>query len=166
MNKWTGYQLLVCIALIIGAMIFEAMGIDFAVQPGDSTGFFGSQLLILFGFLVLSGLISLIFLFQTKKSDTFLKHPAWKKMLGIIFVWFILSFIGLILLFENDFLYPLTGANRVIFYVILYYFIFLFQLLMIAGVHKFSDRTVSAEIQIERAFAITALFAAILVFVV
>lgn len=79
MNKWSIYQVIVVITLVISAIIFNQLDVDLHYQIGDSMGMVTSQLLVMIGFLFISGLMCLIFLFQTKKSQTFLQHPAWKK---------------------------------------------------------------------------------------
>ncbi|MFC0014219.1 MULTISPECIES: hypothetical protein [Allobacillus] len=151
MNKWSIYQGAVGIVLIISALIFNYMEIDLHYQIGDSMGMVTSPLLVMTGFLFISGLMCLFFLFQIKKSRTFLQHPAWKKMLPIIFAWFTISFIAFILAFQNDSLTEFLDS-RVSFYALLYYFTFLWQLLLITFVHKFSGPTTSAEKQIEYSY--------------
>lgn len=79
MNKWSIYQVIVVITLVISAIIFNQLDVDLHYQIGDSMGMVTSQLLVMIGFLFISGLMCLIFLFQTKKSQTFLQSPAWKK---------------------------------------------------------------------------------------
>ncbi|MBU6081564.1 hypothetical protein [Allobacillus halotolerans] len=165
MNKWSIYQVIVVITLVISAIIFNQLDVDLHYQIGDSMGMVTSQLLVMIGFLFISGLMCLIFLFQTKKSQTFLQHPAWKKMLPIIFAWFTISFIALIIAFENDSFTELLN-HRVSFYALLYYFTFLWQLLLITGVHKFADATTSAERQIEYSYLVNLALMVLLFFFV
>ncbi|MFB9974699.1 hypothetical protein FPQ10_12420 [Allobacillus sp. SKP2-8] len=165
MNKWSIYQVIVVITLIVGAVIFEQLDVDLHYQMGDSMGMVTSQLLVMTGFLFISGLMCLFFLFQTKKSQTFLQHPAWKKMLPIIFAWFTISFIAFIFAFQNDSLTEFVDY-RVSFYALLFYFTFLWQLLLITGVHKFADATTSAERQIEYSYLVNLALMVLLFFFV
>lgn len=53
MNKWSIYQVIVVITLVISAIIFNQLDVDLHYQIGDSMGMVTSQLLVRIGFLSL-----------------------------------------------------------------------------------------------------------------
>lgn len=85
MNKWSIYQVIVVITLVISAIIFNQLDVDLHYQIGDSMGMVTSQLLVMIGFLFISGLMCLIFLFQTKeKPDVFTTSSLEKNVTNYI----------------------------------------------------------------------------------
>lgn len=147
MLRWTIYQNIVLFGLVGLAVVADQFKMVIAVPMITST----EQIVLTFSFIIITvALISLLFFFQVKKSETFLIHPVWYKMHKIIIALFVLSiviFIGAV--------NPVTALvenYRFTFYIIVYYFIFLTNLLILIFVHKNHPSAMSNEKKVSTAF--------------
>lgn len=93
--------------------------------PFSSTDVINTSVLMTSLFLVvIIGLFSLMMYFQTKKSDTFLRHRLWDKMYIIMPVIIILSLVVVLIFFLAGPLSEITQSNRWVIYVLIYYILF------------------------------------------
>ncbi|ASK61604.1 hypothetical protein CFK37_05195 [Virgibacillus phasianinus] len=79
-SRWTLFQGIIIILLVVLAFIADIYKKDIAVPFSSSTEVNIPMLMTFLFIVVVIGSLSLILYFQTKKSDTFLKHPLWDKM--------------------------------------------------------------------------------------
>lgn len=113
---------------------------------------------------VVIGLLSLLMYFQTKKSNTFLKHPLWEKMYVLMPALFILSLIVIFAFFLIDPLSSLGENNRWIIYVLIYYTLFLVNVMVLAIIHKVKKNTISNGNKIKFSFVWTTLILFVILF--
>src|SRR5690625_4476294 len=109
---------------------------DIAVPFSTSAGINMPMVMTFLFMAVVIGLLSLLMYFQTKKSNTFLKHPLWEKMYVLMPALFILSLIVIFAFFLIDPLSSLAENNRWIIYVLIYYTLFLVNVMVLAIIHK------------------------------
>lgn len=131
-SKWTFYQLLGLIALIILFYFTEGLRKDFAVSPSGKFAVFSIAAMIF----VLVTWLYIIFCFQLKKTPNIMKHKAWRMMPFIIIV------IGLISIVMFIFCVTMgpdwIGQWKGLLYVSIMYFMILFYFFVISIVHKLS----------------------------
>lgn len=84
MNKWSIYQVIVVITLVISAIIFNQLDVDLHYQIGDSMGMVTFSVIGYDRFSFISGLMCLIFLFQTKKARLFYNIQLGKNVTNYI----------------------------------------------------------------------------------
>ncbi|MUV38942.1 hypothetical protein JNUCC1_02814 [Lentibacillus sp. JNUCC-1] len=156
-SRWTLFQGLI-VALLIGfAFIAEMFKEDIGI-PFSSTDPVPTPVLTTSMFLIVTiGLISLLMIFQVKKSDTFLKHRLWDKMYIIMPVIIGISLILLIILFVTEPFSTVIQNNRWMIYVLGYYILFLINAAVVAMIHKAKKNTISNESKIAYSFAWTSL---------
>ena len=146
-SRWTLYQGLVFLAMMglsFGADLFKY---HFAIPTIIPV----QQLLLSLSFIIIVvGLVSLLFYFQSKKSDTFLVHRLWDKMPKIII--FILCISIVIFIAAANPIMALIESYRITFYLILYYFIYMTNLLVLAFVHKNAKSTITNDRKVSTAF--------------
>ncbi|WP_277674572.1 hypothetical protein [Piscibacillus halophilus] len=131
-SRWTFYQCLIIIALIILAFIVDQFSQDIAIPVSSSEDETITPMLMTLLFIsIVVGLCSLWMYFQTKKSSTFLQHQFWDKMPGIITVIFSVTLIIFLTLFM---LTPLQD-QRWFMYVMIYYFLYMINLLVLSVIH-------------------------------
>ena len=134
--------------------------------PVSSTDVINIPMLMTALFLVIIiGLLSLLMFFQTKKSDTFLKHRLWDKMYIILPVIFLISLIIIFVLFLTGPLSDLTQINRWLIYLLLYYILFLINVTVLAIIHKTKRNTISIENKIGYSFAWSSIGLLVVIFI-
>ncbi|WHX41108.1 hypothetical protein QNH36_02785 [Mesobacillus sp. AQ2] len=109
------------------------------------------------------GIISLILYFQTKTSQSFLIHPAWDKMNIVVLVVFFLSVVIFISLVMFTPLASAVEHSRWILYIILYYFLFLANVLTLSIVHK-NNKSLGNQQKIRSSFVWTLLILLLVIF--
>lgn len=160
-SRWTFLQGLVLLALIGLAFAADLFKYDIAVPAVNPT----QQLLLSLSFVIIVvGLVSLLFFFQTKKSDTFLVHRLWNKMHKVII--FILCLSVVIFIAAMNPISALIESYRFTFYLIIYYFIYLTNLLVLAFVHKNAKTTMPSGKKVSTAFWWTCLLFLLLQFMI
>ncbi|WP_382394184.1 hypothetical protein [Lentibacillus juripiscarius] len=114
---------------------------------------------------VIIGLLSLMMYFQTRKSDTFLRHRLWDKMYIIMPVIIILSLVVVFIFFLAGPLSEITQSNRWVIYVLIYYVLFLINATVLALIHKAKKNTISNENKIGYSFVWTSLGLLVVIFI-
>src|SRR5699024_11639175 len=90
--------------------------------------------------------------FQTKKSKTFLKHSLWDKMHMIMLFFFVISLVIIFSVFMIDPLSSMVQNNRWFIYILLYYVLFLINLIVLAFIQdRKSTRLNSSHVSISYA---------------
>lgn len=134
--------------------------------PFSSTDVINTSVLMTSLFLVvIIGLLSLMMYFQTKKSDTFLRHRLWDKMYIIMPVIIILSLVVVFIFFLAGPLSEITQSNRWVIYVLIYYVLFLINATVLALIHKAKKDTISNENKIGYSFVWTSLGLLVVIFI-
>ncbi|MDQ0353049.1 putative membrane protein [Alkalibacillus filiformis] len=144
--RYTIYQVIVLAGLVLLAFVTEQLE-TFGVNDGSE--FFLYIIGLLAYIAIVVSCFSLIFYWQTKKSETFLIHPIWEKMPILITIVFFLSAVVLIFLMEFGG-YQLVSEYRGLMYLLIYYFIFLLNIMGVAIVYKVSQDKLSKRQIIER----------------
>ncbi len=151
--------------LVVLAYIADMFKKDIGVQF-SSTDVINIPMLMTALFLVIViGLFSLMMYFQTKKSDTFLRHSLWDKMYIIMPVIFGISVIIVFILFLTGPLSEVTQINRWIIYALIYYILFLINATVLAIVHNAKKNTISNENKIGYSFVWTSLGLLVVIFI-
>ncbi|TMN22959.1 hypothetical protein FH966_08765 [Lentibacillus cibarius] len=151
--------------LVVLAYIADMFKKDIGV-PFSSTDVINIPMLMTALFLVIViGLFSLMMYFQTKKSDTFLRHSLWDKMYIIMPVIFGISVIIVFILFLTGPLSEVTQINRWIIYALIYYILFLINATVLAIVHNAKKNTISNENKIGYSFVWTSLGLLVVIFI-
>lgn len=137
LSRWTYLQIIILILLGILPFLSETFNQGISVPIGGSpVATLGPMFMtILFLVLVLGGFNLFLFL-QLRKSTTFLSHPAWDKMhILLIFI----MVISLVVFISAFFMTPLSELLQNVrwgIYLILYYFLFLFNLIVLSLIHR------------------------------
>lgn len=136
-SRWTYLQIIILILLGILPFLAETFNQSISVpiggSPVDTVG--PMFMTILFLVLVLGGFNLFLFL-QSRKSTTFLSHPAWDKM-HILLVFILV--ISLIIYISAFFVSPLSEVLQNVrwgIYLIVYYFLFIFNLIVLSLIHR------------------------------
>lgn len=161
-SRWTLFQGAVVIALLILSLTLDLFKEKISTLMSSSSVI--PMLLTLVFITIVISLYSLFMIFQTKKSITFLLHPIWEKMHIIIFFTMVISIIVFIISFL---LFPLDAVvqnSRWILYIIIYYFLFLINILVLSMVHKTIKRNTSNEKKIELSFVWTIFLLFVIIF--
>lgn len=165
-SRWTLFQSVIIISLVVLAVLADLFKTEIAV-PFSSSGDISAQgLMTLLFIVVVVGLLSLIMYFQTKKSDTFLKHPLWDKMHILMPFFFIISLVVIFSIFLID---PLSGFvqnNRWLIYILLYYVLFLINVIVLAFIHQAKKHTISNGNKIKYSFIWTSLGLFLVIFII
>jgi len=163
-SRWTLFQGIVVFSLLILAIILDYFKENISTLM--STSSLMPMLLTLVFITITIFLFSLFLIFQSKKSITFLVHPIWRKMHIIILFILVIS----IIIFISSFLLIPLGEvvqnNRWILYIIIYYFLFLMNILVLSIVHKRLNRNTSNEKKIELSFLWTIFLLFIFIFLI
>ncbi|GEN45571.1 hypothetical protein [Alkalibacillus haloalkaliphilus] len=160
--RYTIYQVIVLAGLVLLAFVTEQLE---AVGVSDGSGIFLYIIGLLAYMAIVVGCFSLIFYWQTKKSETFLIHPIWEKMPVIISIVFFLSAVFLIFLMEFGG-YELVSEYRGLMYLLIYYFIFILNVMVVAMVYKTSRSELTKRQIIERSGILTVGVLAVIWFVI
>lgn len=134
-SKWTFYQLLGLIALIVLFIFTEGLKKNFSASSSSNLSLVSTAGMI---FLLVTWLY-LMFYFQLKKKPQIMDHKVWKFMpllvVGVLF----LSMVTLMLLLMMGPMDEWVEQWRGLIYGMMMYFILLFYFFVIALVHKLSD---------------------------
>lgn len=155
LSRWTLFQGIIIILLVILAFIADIFKSDAAIPINSNNEPHSFMLWMILFFIVVNILLSLIMYFQTKKSETFLMHRLWDKAHILMPVLFVLSLIVIMVLFIFDPINQLIQVNRWIMYLLLYYLLFLFNLIILAIVNKVKGNTTSNGNKIKISFVWT-----------
>lgn len=155
LSRWTLFQGIIIILLVILAFIADIFKSDAAIPINSNNEPHSFMLWMILFFIVVNILLSLIMYFQTKKSETFLMHRLWDKAHILMPVLFVLSLIVIMVLFIFDPINQLIQVNRWIMYLLLYYLLFLFNLIILAIVNKLKGNTTSNGNKIKISFVWT-----------
>ncbi len=136
------------------------IGVPFSSSDVINTSVLMTSLFVV----VIIGLLSLVMYFQTKKSDTFLRHRLWDKMYIIMPVIIILSLVVVFIFFLAGPLSEITQSNRWVIYVLIYYVSFLINAAVLALIHKAKKDTISNENKIGYSFVWTSLGLLVVIF--
>lgn len=166
LSRWTLFQGIIFILLVILAFIADIFKSDAAIPIKSSNEPHSFMLWMILFFILINILLSLLMYFQTKKSKTFLKHRLWDKAHVLMPVLFVLSLIVIIVLFTVDPISQLIMDNRWMLYLLLYYMLFLMNLILLALVHKMKQNTISNGYKIRISFVWTSMILLIVLFVV
>lgn len=161
-SRWTFFQGVVVLSLVIFSILMDFFKEEISTQMSSSPVI--TMVLTLVFITIVISLFSLLMIFQTKKSKTFLLHPIWKKMhiiISFIMVISVIVFISSFLLFPLD---EVIQNSRWILYIIIYYFLFLINILVLSIVHKTIKRSTSNEKKIELSFVWTVFLLFVIVF--
>jgi cytochrome bd-type quinol oxidase subunit 2 len=151
--------------LIVLGFIADIFKKDIGV-PASSTAVLNIQPMMTALFLVIIiGLLSLFMYFQTKKSDTFLKHRLWDKMYIVMPVIVFISLVIVMILFLTGPLSEVTQSNRWLIYAVMYYMLFVINMTVLAVIHKVKKNTISNEHKISYSFVITSLGLLLVIFI-
>ncbi|MBK3494928.1 hypothetical protein JFL43_08645 [Viridibacillus sp. YIM B01967] len=153
MNKWTLYQVVVLVILSIFMAVVIQYRELFVVDMSASAGFmsFVPMLLQFVFIMVLVGCFSYILVFQSYKSETFLKHPIWMKMYIIIpgvLLLFTIVFITTVLMSNN--VQNFFSENHWTMDVFIASCILLMNLFVVSVIHKIKGISISAVSKIFR----------------
>ncbi len=165
-SRWTVFQGIVVIILVVLAFIIDLFKTDIAVPFTSSNEVNTPMGMTLLFIVVVVGLLSLLMYFQTKKSATFLKHPLWDKMHILMPFFFIVSLVFILSIFLIDSLSDLVQNNRWLIYILLYYVLFLINVIVLAFIHQAKKQTISNENKIKLSFIWTSTVLFVIIFVV
>ncbi|PAV31617.1 hypothetical protein CIL05_02880 [Virgibacillus profundi] len=164
-SRWTLYQAVIIILLVVLSFIADIFKEEIAI-PFSSSMETNTPMLITFLFVVtVIGLLSLLMYFQTKKSDTFLKHPLWDKMHILMPFLFVISLIVIFSFFLIEPLSDLVQNNRWMIYVLFYYVLFLINATVLSIIHKTNRNRISNENKVKFSFVWTSLALFLIIFI-
>lgn len=156
-SRWTLFQGIVITSLVVLAFIADQFKAEIAV-PFSSSGGISTQRIMTFLFIVVAvGLLSLLMYCQTKKSDTFLKHQLWDKMHILMPFFFIISLVVIFSILLIDPLNEIVQNNRWLIYILIYYVLYVVNVMVLAFVHQVKKQTISNENKIQYSFIWTLL---------
>lgn len=156
-TRWTFFQGITILLLIIFTFIAEIFKQEIGVSFSASDGINKPMLMTVLFYIVVMSLLSLLMYFQTKKSDTFLKHQLWEKMYIINPIILIISLIIVITFLLIEPLNDLVQNNRWIIYTLFYYILFLINATTLAIIHKVKKNNISNKNKIIYSFIWTSL---------
>jgi len=163
-SRWTLFQGIIIILLVVLAFIADIYKKDIAVPFSSSTEVNIPMLMTFLFIVVVIGSLSLILYFQTKKSDTFLKHPLWDKMHILMPIIFVISLVVIFSIFLIEPLSNFAQNNRWIIYVLIYYILFLINVLVLTFIHNAKKNTISNENKVKFSFIWTTLTLTVILF--
>jgi hypothetical protein len=164
-SRWTLFQSVIVLLLGVIAYIADMFNQDIAITVSSSAGINRPMLLTFLFVFVVTGLLSLLMYFQTKKSETFLKHSLWDKMYILTPILFILSMVVLFSFALIDSLIAIVENNRWIIYLLIYYALFLINVIVLAFIHKVKKNAISNETKVEYSFIWTSLVLFVILFI-
>lgn len=149
-SRWTFFQIIIIFFLLALAYTLDYFKEILTELSVDRNLAF---MLLYFSFIIVVVACANLFLvLQTKKSSTFLIHPLWRKMHVIISFIFLVSMITLISLFVFTPIYEIVQRRPWLLFLVGYYFLFLFNLLILCFIHRFENKATTREKKIERSF--------------
>ncbi|MGP4073539.1 hypothetical protein ACTWQB_13395 [Piscibacillus sp. B03] len=161
-TKWSVYQIIILLLLVVLAFLAERFNQGIAIQPSQNEQFTIISMVIIVTFtMTVIFFSSSFYYFQAKKSNTFLRHSLWNKMPLIIPVVFSVLIIVMLAL------YMMTSLQdqRWFMYVIIYFSLFAANLFVLSIVNKVNESS-SLLLKIKYSGAATALFILVVLFVV
>lgn len=166
-SRWTFYQILTLIFLVGLPFLAEIFNQSISIPVGVSVvSTMGPMLMtILFLALVLGGFNLFLFL-QSRKSTTFLSHPAWEKMHILLILMGVTS---LIIFLSAFFMSPLNEVlqnARWGVYLILYYFLFIFNLIVLSLIHKVKKDSIANERKVGFSFIVSLLILIFTIYII
>lgn len=165
-SRWTLFQGLIIAVMVVLAFIADQFKTKIAI-PVSANNEIKTPMLIAFLFIiVIIGLLSLMMYFQTKKSATFLKHPLWNKMHILMPFFFAISLVIIFSIFLIDPLSHFVQDNRWLIYLLLFYVLFLINVIVLAFIHKVKKQTISNKNKIEYSFIWTSVLLFIIYFII
>ena len=165
-SRWTLFQGVIITSLVALAFIADQFKTEIAV-PFSSSGGISTQRIMTFLFIiVVVGLLSLLMYCQTKKSDTFLKHRLWDKMHILMPFFFIISLVGIFSILLIDPLNEIVQNNRWLIYILIYYVLYVVNVMVLAFVHQVKKQTISNENKIQYSFIWTSLGLFVILFLI
>lgn len=100
-----------------------------------------------------------------KKEEAFMQHKIWNKMFIIYFGWLMISFVLFILLFFTTPLEDLISTHAWIMFIVVYYFLFVINMLVLSIVHIIVDHSTKLEKKILITWGSSSLLMGIILFV-
>ncbi|MBS4207318.1 hypothetical protein [Bacillus sp. FJAT-50079] len=99
-----------------------------------------------------------------KKEPQFMQHSIWSKMFIILPIWLMISFVIFITLFFMTPLGDIMSQYAWSMFIVIYYFLFFMNLLVLSIVHKFIDSPAKIEKKLLITWASSTLIVAIILF--
>ncbi|SHG91861.1 hypothetical protein [Ornithinibacillus halophilus] len=166
LSRWSFFQGLIIVLLVVLGFVADLYREDIAV-PFSATGaeVLTPKLFTVLFLVIITGLISCIFYFQTKKSKTFLIHPLWEKMHVLLALIFVVSLVLFMIIIVIAPFGDVTQNNRWMIYVFLYYFLYLINLIVLTVVHKANKQKLTNENKVKQSFIWTVVVL-VLIFIV
>jgi len=166
-SRWTFYQIITLLFLGGVPFLAEIFNQSISVPVGVSAvNTMGPMLMtILFLALILGGFNLFLFL-QSRKSTTFLSHPAWEKMHVLLIL---IGGISLIIFISAFFMSPLNEVlenTRWGVYLILYYFFFIFNLIVLSLIHKVKKDSIANERKVRFLFIVSLLILIFTIYII
>lgn len=165
-SRWTLYQSVIIISLVALAFIADLFKTEIAVPFSSSSGISTQRIMTFLFIVVVVGLLSLLMYCQTKKSDTFLKHRLWDKMHILMPFFFIISLVVIFSILLIDPLNEIVQNNRWLIYILIYYVLFLVNVMVLAFIHRAKKHTISNEDKVKYSFIWTSLVLFVVIFIV
>ena len=165
-SRWTLFQGLIIAVLIALAFIADLFKTDISASFSSSNEVDATKLIILLFIIVVIGLLSLLMYFETKKSKTFLKHSLWDKMHMIMLFFFVISLVIIFSVFMIDPFSSMVQNNRWFIYILLYYVLFLINVIVLAFIHRSRKQTISNENKIKYSFIWTSISLIVIIFLI
>lgn len=163
-SRWTLFQGIIITSLVALGFVADLFKTKIAV-PFSSSGGISTQRIMTFLFIVVVvGLLSLLMYFQTKKSATFLKHRLWSKMHILMPLFFIISMLVIFSILLIDPLNEIVQNNRWLIYILIYYVLYVVNVMVLAFVHQAKKRTISNPSKIKYSFMWTSLVLFVILF--
>ncbi|KQU21873.1 hypothetical protein ASG65_21490 [Bacillus sp. Leaf13] len=163
-SRWTFLQGIIVIILGILAFITDYFKKDMATSNPSNTVNTVQMLMTLLFIISVIGLFSLLMFFQSKKSNTFLLHPIWKKMHIIVSFLLVISIVVFISAFFISPLSEVIQSSRWILFITIYYFLFLINILVLTLINKIKKNTISNAKKIKSSFIWTVLLLFVTIF--
>lgn len=166
-SRWTFYQILILVFLGVLPYLAEVFNQSISVPIGVSAVNTMQPMLmtILFLALILGG-FNLFLLLQSRKSTTFLIHPAWGKMHILLIL---IGGVSLIIFISAFFMSPLNEVlqnDRWGVYLILYYFLYIFNLIVLSVIHKFKKDRIDNKRKVRLSFIVSLLILVFTIFII
>ncbi|KGP89993.1 hypothetical protein N780_07780 [Pontibacillus chungwhensis BH030062] len=166
-SRWTLWQTILIGMLGMLAFVAEQFNQVIAVPmiSSHAHSLLPAILTILFLALIV-GIFSLIIRLELKKNPTIFTSRFWDKAPLILIIFLVLSLVLYITGFMMDPFRDLLQRYRLSLYLILYYFLLLVNLLVLATVQKVKGNTISGEKKIGMSFFGTMLFLVVTIFII
>ncbi|MGM8214966.1 hypothetical protein ACLIA0_05245 [Bacillaceae bacterium W0354] len=123
------------------------------------------QLILFFSITIILFVFNQLIYNYANKEEDFMQHKVWDKMFIVIFLWLAISFFLFILLFFVTPLDSLLLSHPWIMFIVVYYFLFFMNLLILSIVHIAVDHSVSVVKKIVLTWSSASLLVALVLFV-